>query len=61
MSFKMKSSNRFFVINSLVPASVGLVICLVNGNIGIGIAIAGAFGLVRFLSAQGSSEEIITI
>ena len=61
MSFKMKSSNRFFVTNSLVPAAVGLVICLVNGNIGIGIAIAGAFGLVRFRSAQGSSEEIITI
>ncbi len=61
MSFKMKSSNRFFVTNSLVPASVGLVICLFNGNIGIGIAIASAFGLVRFLSAQGSREEIITI
>lgn len=61
VSFRMKSSRRFFITSSLIPAAVGMVISLVNGNIGIGIAIAGAFGLVRFRSAQGSSEEIISI
>ena len=61
VSFRMKSSRKFFITSSLIPAAVGMVICLVNGNIGIGIAIAGAFGLVRFRSAQGSSEEIISI
>ena len=34
---------------------------LVNGNIGAGVAVAGAFGLVRFRSAQGSGQEITGI
>ena len=31
---------------------------LVNGNLGTGVAIAGAFGLVRFRSAPGTAREI---
>ena len=34
---------------------------LVNGNIGTGVAVAGAFGLVRFRSASGSAREISLI
>ena len=34
---------------------------LVNGNIGAGVAVAGAFGLVRFRSAAGSAQEIVSI
>ncbi len=41
--------------------AVAMVIMLVNGNIGIGVAVAGAFGLVRFRSAQGSAREIAVI
>lgn len=37
---------------------VQLVIMLVNGNLGTGVAIAGAFGLVRFRSAPGTAREI---
>ena len=58
MSFKMHSSKRFFISNAITPAVVAMVIALVNGNIGVGVAVAGAFGLVRYRSAQGTSEEI---
>ena len=57
MSFKMHSSKRFFIINSILPTVVAMIVALVN-NIAAGLAIAGAFSLVRFRSAQGSSEEI---
>jgi hypothetical protein len=40
---------------------VGSVITFVNGNIGAGVAIGGAFGLIRFRSAQGSADEIAAI
>ena len=48
LSFKMKASKRFFVSVSLLPAVVMMIITLVNGNVGTGIAVAGAFALVRF-------------
>lgn len=60
MSLRLRSSKGFFITCALLPSIVGMVICLVNGIIGVGtgIAIAGAFGLVRFRSAQGKAEEI---
>lgn len=59
--YKSKSSSSFFVCTSLLPMAVAAVIALVNGNLGIGVAIAGAFGLVRFRSAPGSAREIAII
>ncbi len=44
-----------------MPAIVQLVIMLVNGNLGAGVAVTGAFSLVRFRSAPGSAKEIISI
>ncbi|UKI49054.1 MAG: DUF4956 domain-containing protein [Clostridium sp.] len=38
-----------------------MVIMLVNGNIGAGVAVAGAFSLVRFRSAAGNALEISII
>ena len=61
LSFRMQSTKRFFISNAIMPAIVAMVIALVNGNIGAGIAVAGAFGLVRYRSAQGTSEEIGSI
>jgi len=52
------SSRGFKVTLALLPAVVCVVIMAVNGNIGAGVAVAGAFGLVRFRSAQGSAGEI---
>lgn len=42
----------------LLPPVVALVIMMVNGNIGAGLAVAGSFALVRFRSAPGSAKEI---
>ena len=39
-SYKSKSSKSFYITTALVPACVTLVIMLVNGNIGAGIAVA---------------------
>lgn len=52
------SSKSFMATLALLPAVVCVVILLVNGNIGAGVAVAGAFSLVRFRSAQGSAKEI---
>lgn len=51
-------SNHFLVALFLLPALVQCVIMMVNGNLGAGVAVAGAFSLVRFRSAQGSAQEI---
>ena len=46
---------------ALLPAIVCVVILTVNGNIGAGIAVMGAFSLVRFRSVAGTAKEIGTI
>ena len=55
---KSRCSRSFALTLALLPAMVQLVILLVNGNIGAGVAVAGAFGLVRFRSAPGTAKEI---
>lgn len=61
MSFRVRSTKRFFIVSALIPFVVGAVITFVNGNIGAGVAIGGAFSLIRFRSAQGSADEIASI
>lgn len=46
---------------TVLPFLVQLVILLVNGNLGAGVAVAGAFSLVRFRSAPGSVRDITVI
>ncbi|MBO5328055.1 MAG: DUF4956 domain-containing protein [Clostridia bacterium] len=58
---KTKSTKSFLLATALLPMVVALVIILVNGNIGAGVAIAGAFSLVRFRSAPGTAKEICII
>ena len=45
----------------LMPAVVQAVIFLVNGNLGTGLAVMGAFTLVRFRSVAGSAKDITCI
>ena len=59
--FKNEHTKSFLVTLALLPAVVCVVIMMVNGNIGAGVAVAGAFSLVRFRSAPGSAKEIVTI
>ena len=56
--FRARSSQSFAVTLAILPAVVQVVIMLVNGNIGAGVAVAGAFSLVRFRSAPGTAREI---
>lgn len=56
--YREKSSRSFALTLAMLPAVVQVIIMLVNGNIGTGVAVAGAFGLVRFRSAAGSAREI---
>ena len=46
---------------TVLPFLVQLVILLVNGNLGAGVAVAGAFSLVRFRSAPGTARDIAAI
>ncbi len=59
--FKARYTVGFAGTLALLPAVVAVVIMMVNGNIGAGVAVAGAFSLVRFRSAPGSAREIAAI
>ena len=54
-------SKSFLITVAVLPAAVQMVIMLVNGNLGAGVAVAGAFSLVRFRSAPGRGQEIACI
>lgn len=51
-------SSGFVVTLALLPAVVQIIIMMVNGNLGAGVAVAGAFSLVRFRSIPGTAKEI---
>lgn len=56
-----KHSKSFILSLILLPPIVQMVIMMVNGNIGTGIAVMGAFSLIRFRSVPGSAREIVCI
>ena len=57
-TFRSQYSKNFVLTLALLPAIVQMVIMMVNGNIGVGVAVAGAFSLVRFRSVPGNAREI---
>ncbi len=57
-TYKSRYTRSFVVTLALLPAVVCAVIMVVNGNIGAGVAVAGAFSLVRFRSVPGTAREI---
>ena len=57
-SFRSRPSKSFVATIAILPTIVCVVIMMVNGNIGAGVAVAGAFGLVRFRSLPGTAREI---
>lgn len=59
--FKTKCSQSFAITLAILPAIVQIVIMLVNGNIGAGVAVAGTFSPVRFRSVPGTAKEIGSI
>ena len=56
--YKTRYTKSFVATLALLPAIVCVVIMMVNGNVGAGVAVAGAFSLVRFRSVPGSAKEI---
>ena len=59
---KESTASRSFLLSLVVlPIIVTTVILMVNGNVGTGIAVAGAFSLVRFRSAAGKARDITAI
>lgn len=56
--YKSSYTQSFVITLAMLPAVVQVIIMLVNGNIGTGVAVAGAFGLVRFRSTPGTAKEI---
>lgn len=58
---RSRYTKSFVVTLALLPAVVCVVIMMVNGNIGAGVAVAGAFSLVRFRSVPGTAKEICAL
>ena len=56
--YQTRYTKSFVAALALLPAVVCVVIMMVNGNVGTGVAVAGAFSLVRFCSVPGSAKEI---
>lgn len=60
-TYKSHYTASFAITLAMLPAVVCIVIMMVNGNVGAGVAVAGAFSLVRFRSVPGTAKEIGTI
>lgn len=59
--YKTVYTKQFVITLAMLPAIVQVVIFLVNGNLGTGMAVMGAFSLIRFRSAPGGAKEILAI
>ncbi len=60
-AYKTKCTKGFVLTLAVLPLAISIVIMMVNGNIGAGVAVAGAFSLVRFRSVPGTAKEISAI
>ena len=58
VSFKNYCSKSFLISLVILPMIVHTVITMVNGNVGTGVAVMGAFSLVRFRSLPGKAKDI---
>ncbi len=60
-SFRTVCSRSFMTTVASLPAIVAVVIMMVGGNLGTGVAVAGTFSLIRFRSMPGSAKEICAL
>jgi hypothetical protein len=60
-TYKNNYTKSFVVTIAMLPAVVCIVIMMVSGSLGAGIAVAGTFSLVRFRSVPGTAKEICAI
>lgn len=59
--FRNRASSGFVATLALLSPMVAMMILLVNGNVGAGVAVAGTFSMIRFRSAPGTAREISSI
>lgn len=59
--FRQRKSRGFILALMILPIMVQVVIMMVNGNVGTGVAVMGAFSLVRFRSMPGNAMDICGI
>jgi hypothetical protein len=59
--YRGNSSKQFAITLALLPVIVQVIITMVGGNLGTGVAVAGAFSLVRFRSVPGSGRDICSV
>lgn len=59
--YRNTATKGFALTLTMIPLTVQVIIMLVNGNLGTGIAVAGTFSLVRFRSVPGSAKEILSV
>lgn len=60
-TFRTACTRSFVATVAMLPAIVSVVIMMVGGNLGAGVAVAGTFSLVRFRSVPGTAREICAI
>ena len=58
---KNRYTKSFVTTLILLPVAVCMIVLLVNNNLGVAVAVAGAFTLVRFRSVPGTGKEITAI
>ena len=59
--YKTIYSKSFMMTLVMLPTLIAVVIFLVNGSLGAGVAVMGAFSLIRFRSAPGGAKELLAI
>ena len=59
--FKHDYRKNFVVTLASLPIIVQVVITLVNGNLGAGVAVMGVFNLIRFRSVPGTAKDICSV
>ena len=59
--YNTRYTKSYVVTLAMLPAIICVIIMMVNGSIGTGIAVAGTFSLVRFRSVPGTAKEICAL
>ena len=59
--YKTIYSKSFMMTLVMLPTLIAIVIFLVNGSLGAGVAVMGAFSLIRFRSAPCGAKELLAI
>ncbi len=61
IQWKSKVSKSFALTIAMLPPVVCAIFMMVNGSLGAGVAVVGAFSLVRFRSVPGTGREIMAL